>query len=71
MQKNCLDYKFDWCVLGNNCLYSEDGKKGTSYFDDEGSKDPQNWFCIQNFHMDHSFQKKKKGQKSVSWFQRC
>ena len=30
----------------------------------------QNWFCIQNLHMDLSFQKKKTVLKSVHWFRR-
>ena len=30
----------------------------------------QNWFCIQNLHMELSFQKKKEILKSVHWFRR-
>ena len=30
----------------------------------------QNWFCIQNLHMELSFQKKKTVLKSIHWFRR-
>ena len=40
LYQNCLDYKSNLCILGNNCLYSEDGKKVTPYFGDERSKVP-------------------------------